>query len=248
MEEDGRIHVAPDARSAGSFAAKRIAESARSAVRDRGFFGIAVSGGETPKVCFEALAAAPLRDEVDWGRWQLFLADERCVPSDDPASNFRLVRENLLARVSLPAGRVHRWPTESAAESAAFEYERELETALGAPPVFDLVQLGLGSDGHTASLFPGTEALAERTRSAAVGLAPTPPRRRLTLTLPVLNRARGVLFLVVGEEKAEIVRRVIEENDPRLPASLVRPERLAAWVLDAAAASRLSTRFRAGSV
>lgn len=163
----------------------------------------------------------------------LFWGDERCVPPDDPESNYRMARETLLGRVPIPAGNVHRWPAERPPEEAAARYGEDLAAAAGAPPVLDFVFLGIGADGHTASLFPGTSALSVADRACAASFVPALGVWRLTLTYPALDTARRAVFLVEGEGKREIVRRVAEGED--LPAGRVRAAETL-WFLDRAAA------------
>jgi 6-phosphogluconolactonase len=207
-----------------------VAQELARAARDGG--QIAVSGGAGPRPAYERAAArAP-----DWSAVTLWWADERCVPPEDPRSNYRLVRETLLDGLSRPPS-VHRVHGERPPEEAAAAYDEEIRGVR-----LDLALLGIGPDGHTASLFPGSAALAETERAAVAaepGLEPLVPR--VTLTIPVLSAARLVLFLVVGEEKAEAAARAFGgDPDPATPASLVRSvEGRTVAVLDAAAASRL---------
>jgi 6-phosphogluconolactonase len=205
-----------------------------------GRIAIALSGGSTPKLLYQSLAAPPLRDAMPWSRIHWFWGDERFVPPDDPASNFRMVREAMLAAVPVPPENVHPIPTVGMTpEAAAAAYERELQSFYGAAsldparPLFDAVLLGLGADGHTASLFPGTAALDERRRWAAVGGAP--PEPRITLTFPVLESSRAVTFLVSGVEKKAALTRVLK-GDPALPAARVRPVGTLTFLIDRAAA------------
>jgi len=172
------------------------------------------------------------RDDLDWAALEIFWGDERSVPPEDPQSNYRMARETLLSLVPIPAANVHRWPAELAPENAANAYEEELDRRLGNDGL-DLVFLGIGDDGHTASLFPGTAALEVRDRRAAANFVPAFDRWRLTLTYVALEAARAVLFLVEGQAKAPVVRRLKDGED--LPASRVRsPETI--WLLDRAAA------------
>jgi 6-phosphogluconolactonase len=229
--------------------ASLVASEAAEAVRERGVFTLALSGGSTPRRMFELLAG---RGGLDWGRVQVFWVDERCVGPDDAASNYRLARETLLDRVSIPAGNVHRMPGETSPCAAAADgYEQELRRVfaeLGAQdgaepgpgdgvPAFDLIHLGMGGDGHTASLFPGSPLLGEERRLvAAVEAAGSPPVERLTLTLPVLNAARAVLFLVSDTGKGGVLDRVLRPAelggpDTSLPAALVRPAGTLVWMI-----------------
>jgi len=208
-------------------------------------FTVALSGGSTPKALYLVLASEPYRTQVDWSKIEFFFGDERGVPPDHPDSNYRLANESLFRPARVVSGRIHRMKGEMENLSAAAElYARELRVlATDDFPHFDLVLLGLGTDGHTASLFPHSEALQERTRWVLPLLeAPRPPRRRLTLTMPVLNAARQVIFLVSGEKKARAVREVLQGMAPAddYPAKLVHPgpERLL-WLVDAGATSLL---------
>lgn len=234
-------------------AARRFVEAGRAAVAARERFAVALSGGSTPEPLFEALARPELRSAVAWESTRLFWADERCVPPDHPDSNYRLARATLLEAVGVPAERVHRMRGEEPdPERAAARYEREMREVLspepGSLPRLDLVLLGIGADGHTASLFPGSDAVAERdrlavaVRSSETAMQP-PIVDRITLTPPAINAARDVLFLVTGERKAPAVAAVLEgpREPERWPAQSVDPvEGSVAWLLDTAAASDLA--------
>jgi 6-phosphogluconolactonase len=201
---------------------------------------LALSGGETPRGLYELLAR-DYRQQVPWQRLQLFWSDERYVPHGDPQSNVRMVRENLLRGARLPAANAHPMPTELAdPEDAARAYERALHRFFTGPfPRFDLVLLGMGADGHTASLFPSSPALEEAVRWVVPTTAPSEPKQRLSLTLPVLNHSAAVYFLVAGTSKAETVARVFRNDTASLslPASRVEPfDGRLVWWLDEAAA------------
>jgi 6-phosphogluconolactonase len=235
-----RVEIAPDPEALARRAAAEIAGRAAAA---RGRFAVALAGGSTPRRTYELLAGSPHRQAVPWGQVEIFFGDERCVPPDDPASNHRMAREALLDRVPIPPARIHRIRGEAPdAAAAAAEYEAVLRAALGAGARLDLVLLGMGQDGHVASLFPGSEALAETGRLVRAVLSPAPPVRRITLTLPALDAAAAALFLVAGAEKAERVAEVLSGRGPDLPAARVRPAGETLWLLDAAAASRLPGR------
>jgi 6-phosphogluconolactonase len=216
----------------------RIHESLATADR----CALCLAGGETPRALYRVLATEE-RDRIPWPRLHLFWGDERFVPQDDPRSNYRLVRESLLDHVPIPPQNVHPPPTDLPdPELAARVYEQTLRRWFPTSwPRFDLILLGLGADGHTASLFPGTPFTAEQIRWVAPACAPADPRLRLTLTLPVLNHASLVFFLVTGTEKADILRRVLTDPSAptRYPAAAVRPEGggVAWWVDENAAAS-----------
>jgi 6-phosphogluconolactonase len=215
---------------------------ALAAVAASGRFAVALSGGSTPRALYALLAsaAAPFRAALPWDRTHVLFADERAVPPGHPDSNYGMARDALLAHVPLPPGNVHRMRGEDDPALAARAYEEELRALLGPAPRLDLVLLGLGTDGHTASLFPGSPLLAERTRLAAAAEAGLEPFvGRITLTLPVLDAARRVLFLVAGAHKAPALARVLRggagEGAP--PAARVRPAGgTVLWLVDRAAA------------
>jgi 6-phosphogluconolactonase len=207
-------------------AAETVAAAAREAVAERGRFALALSGGRTPADLYRLLAG-PYREQVAWSQVHLFFGDERFVPWDDPASNYRMVQETLLAGIPVPAGQVHPIPVVSSPEEAAAAYEAELRTFFGEAPAFDLVLLGMGADGHTASLFPGTAAVDERQRWVAVGRASVEPAVRLTLTRPVLAGARRLLFLVTGSDKEPVIREIQASPEAaagKYPAALIAAE------------------------
>lgn len=231
----GLIRVLPDAAALAATAAEEFAAALRASPRP---FHAALSGGSTPRATHEKLAAIPA---LPWRRVRLFWGDERCVPPDDADSNFGMARETLLSRASIPERGVFRVPTERAPADAAAAYAETIRRELGPAPRFDWIFLGLGPDGHTASLFPGTSVVREKSALTAAVWVESKKSHRVTLTLPVLNAARRVVFVVSGADKAEVVRRVLEDAPGEdAPASLVRPEGGARWLLDAAAASRLT--------
>ena len=222
--------VLADAEAAARAAADRIESLTRAAIEARGAARVALSGGSTPKRLYQLLAERPL----DWTRWQVFFGDERAVPPEHPASNFRMADESLLSRVPIPGHNVHRMQGELRPERAAELYEAEL----GAAPL-DVVLLGMGDDGHTASLFPGRPELDRRDRRVLAARAPVPPEERVTLSLSALAEARTVMFLVTGAGKARRIAEVLAQiaaGEPRLPAALVTPSEHLVFVLDEAAA------------
>jgi 6-phosphogluconolactonase len=245
MGTDAEIVVVKDPPALAEAAARAIVDEAREAVATRGRFTIALAGGATPRETYERLALPPLRDEMSWDRTWVFFGDERAVGPDHPESNYRMAREALLSRVPIAADRIVRMRGEADdRDAAAADYARTLaevfQTRRGELPRFDLVLLGLGVDGHTASLFPGSPVLKEVFRPvAAVHAAAAALPERLTLTFPVLNAASRVLFLVTGAEKAKVVKTVLGD-EALLPAGMVRPAngRLT-WLLDRAAAALL---------
>ena len=194
--------------------------AAREAVAARGRFVFAVSGGHSPWVMLRVCAGEPL----PWEKVHVFQVDERVAPAGDPDRNLTHLKESLLSRAPLPEANVHAMPVEAAdLDAAARAYAKELERLVGSPPAFDLVHLGLGPDGHTASLVPGDPVLSVTDRDVAV-TGPYMGHRRMTLTYPVLDRARSVLWLVTGEEKAPVLQRLMR-GDPSIPAGRVSSAR-----------------------
>ena len=244
------IRIFDDPEAMSRAAAELLVSIARQAVAARGRFSVALSGGGTPRRTYELLATAPYREQVDWSRTHFFWGDERCVPTDDHRSNARLAREALLGQVPIPPGQVHPMDCRPSPEEGARRYEVMLrEFFAPAAPCFDLILLGLGDNGHTASLFPGTPALTESERWVAAVYVPQQELVRLTLTAPLINGAAAVAFLVAGAAKAAVVREVIQgPRDPlRLPAQLINPQRGELyWLLDKAAAGALSQEVLRG--
>jgi len=240
------IRVFPDVHELSHAAADAFRALADTAVSERGRFAVALSGGSTPKELYTILGNKPYSDQIDWERVHLFWADERCVPPEHDDSNFRFARELLISGVPIPGGNVHRIRGEAGAENAAAAYEQDLKAYFGNGgwPVFDLVILGMGEDGHTASLFPGSFRAVENDRQAAPVFLGTQKKDRVTLTLPVLNHARQVLFLVSGVSKRKIIRSILQDGNPDgLPAGLVQPVKgNCTWFLDENAASLMIQR------
>ncbi len=245
----GRILVVDDADALAREAAGDFTRRANAAVATSGRFTVALSGGSTPRRLYARLADpnGPFRSSIEWDRIHLFWGDERHVPPDDPQSNYRMAREELISKVPIPPDNVHRVEAElpDAAEAAS-RYDAELgrffELDPGDFPRFDLILLGVGPEGHTASLFPGTSALAVRDRRAVANWVPKLDAFRITLTLPVFERAASVVFLISGEDKAPIVRAVFDPKEPpgSLPCERVRPEAGdLVWLLDRPAATGL---------
>ncbi len=228
-------------------AAEVVVHTAKEAVEQRGRFTIALSGGSTPKSLFNLLATNA-RTVLPWDRMFFFWGDERHVPPTDPDSNYRMAEEAMLSKIPVAAGNVFRIPAENPdAAAAADAYEQTLRKFFqlepGEVPIFDLILLGMGPDGHTASLFPGSAGLQEKTRLVIANWVDKLKTSRLTLTLPVLNAARCVAFLVSGTDKAAVLKTVFEEDCPveQYPSKLIRPNRgKLIWLVDRAAASELS--------
>jgi 6-phosphogluconolactonase len=235
---DPGLHVFPDPAALALAAAERIAAVAVDAIRARGRCRLVLAGGETPRQAYEVLAGAGQAGGVDWPRVEFFWGDERCVPPDDARSNYRMAREALLDRVPVTPDNVHRIHGEDEPARAALAYERQL-----AGVVPDLVLLGLGQDGHTASLFPGHAAVRERVRTVLAEYVREVSAWRVTMTPPMLNAGRAVLFLVSGAAKAGPLRLALKGSLPPalLPVKAVRPASgCLDWLVDLAAASGLA--------
>jgi 6-phosphogluconolactonase len=232
-----RFVVLPDPDVVAAATADRLIAAGRNAIRRRGRFILALTGGSTPLAVCPLLVVPPRVRRLDWTKVEFFFGDERAVPPNDPQSNYntaRLALLDYLPRVSM--SQVHRMPCElEDLDAGARQYERELREVIGGTgvPRFDLIWLGMGADGHTASLFPGSTALAERERLVVATWAPGPAAWRMTLTYPVLNAAREAMFVVNGADKADAVARV-RSGSTEPPASRVRAERTI-WLVDAAA-------------
>jgi 6-phosphogluconolactonase len=247
----------PNLEALSQAAAEFTCRLAEECVERRGTFTLALSGGNTPRPVYEALAWPPFDIRMPWRDIHLFWGDERCVPSDHPDSNFAMAFRSLISKVPVPSQNVHRISAELSPEEAAETYEKVLgeffrsfvkterhsPVSRGGEPFlsFDLILLGVGKDGHTASLFPGHQALEERKRWVAVVRGPygSPPVPRITLTLPVINRAECVLFMVSGPGKEEVIRSILEDSDPATrsyPAARVSPEGRVVWLIDEGAA------------
>lgn len=244
------IEIVPDAPSVAQRAAERVTDAIAQAVAERGRCVIALSGGSTPRALHAVLAQEPLRSTISWHNLFVFWGDERCVLPSHPESNYQMARDTLLDHVPIPPHHIHRWPAEHPPAQAAAAYAHTLRTVLGPDvPRFDLILLGMGPDGHTASLFPGTDALALTDLAGPTTAANWVPRLdtwRLTLTYPVLNNARAILFLAAGADKAARWQEAQSQlNEPiapdTLPCARVRP--LAGhliWLIDRAMAGTSS--------
>lgn len=247
------VNVYSNLEEASRAAAQRFELLARQNVATKGLFAAALSGGTTPRRLFELLAE-PER-AIPWDHTHLFQVDERCVPPTDPQSNYRMIRETLLSRAPIPEANFHRITAEMPARNeAARRYSEEMARILksnrGEFPRLDLILLGMGPDGHTASLFPGSPALGERKLWVVENFSERLKSWRITLTLPVLNAAAQIIFLVAGDDKADTLRRVLEGSggEAPLPARLVLPaDGGVAWAVDAAAAKLLKSRSRQAS-
>jgi 6-phosphogluconolactonase len=232
--------VLQDAAAVARETAERFVAAAAAAIAERGRFSVALSGGSTPKAVYPLLVSQPLVSRVDWSRVEFFWGDDRSVPPDDPESNFGVAQQMLISHLpGVGPDSVHRMPADAAdRDAAAAAYADEIVRVLGGsssqPPVFDLVWLGMGADGHTASLLPDSEALDVSDRWVVANWAPRLASWRMTLTFPVLDAARQALFVVTGGDKADALRQV-RSGSSELPAGRVDAERTI-WLVDAAAA------------
>lgn len=240
------IIICSDVDELNRMAAAQFVELANDAIARAGRFTVALSGGSTPKELYSLLALAAYRDRTDWQRVHLFWGDERCVPPDHPESNYRMVRESLLSKITMPPENIHRMAGEKEPAEAATAYEDELRKFFrptpGQAPRFDLILLGLGEDGHTASLFPGSTAFNERERLVATTYVERLKAHRLTLTLPVINAAAQVTFLVSGQSKSAVVKKILGGDSPwaNYPAAQVAPvDGRLTWLVTADAAAAI---------
>ena len=238
--------ISPTPAEVAKAAAELFTTAVINAVSARGVARVAISGGTTPKAMFALLAAEPFAFQIPWDKLDLFWVDERCVPPDNADSNYRMTREALLSKVPLPADRIHRMEGELTPEVAAARYESTIRNAFrleGAEtPTFDLILLGMGDDGHTASLFPHTEGLNDLTHIVIANHVPQKDTWRITLTSPVLNQGREVAFLIEGAAKAQVLHDVFlgPFQPDTYPSQIIRPAngRLT-LLLDSAAAAKL---------
>ena len=226
-----------------SWAADLFSKRARDCARNRAAFALAISGGATPRPVHRLLAQEPYRSEIPWASAHLFWVDDRCVPETSPASNFGTAKEDLLDHIPMPPSQIHPMPTEVPPADGARKYEEALRAFFAAEPfpAFDLILLGIGQDGHTASLFPEQRALDERRRWVVAVKGGNPNVSRLTMTFPVLNSAREIVFLVSGKEKAAVTKAMFDEGGTLLPAQRIQPTNgRVTWLMDRQAASLLS--------
>ncbi len=242
--QSGEMRVYADAEAVASAGAELFVTTCRAAIAARGRFRIALSGGSTPRRTYELLASPQFRSQIDWPRVDFFWGDERYVPPDHADNNYRMVREALLRHVSVADEQVHRVHTElGSASAAAGAYEDAIRRCFGTCgiPRFDLIYLGLGTNGHTASLFPHSPALHETDRLVLADFVAEVNMWRITMTAPLLNAGDAVAFLVAGRDKAQVLREVVSgsRDVERLPAQLIRPDNGELfWIVDRAAAAQ----------
>ncbi len=230
-------------------AADIFVRTAIQSVEENGRFAVAISGGSTPRKMHRLLAEPPHVSKIPWDRTHLFWVDDRCVPGTHPASNYGAAKKDFLSRVPIPESQIHPIPRRMPPDESARQYQETItgffHLSAGGVPAFDLIFLGMGTDGHTASLFPGATALNNRNRNGKDRLAVAvkggnPDIYRVTLTLPVLNHARNIVFLVSGKEKAPMLRTILNDPKKDLPAQQVQPGHgKLTWLTDRAAASLL---------
>ncbi len=247
---DQRIQIFADVSELAAAVAQQIVTRAQAAVADHDRFTIALSGGSTPRAVFERLAASPLKEQLPWAKTYVFWGDDRAVPPDHPDSNYRMASESLLQHVPLPKEQIKPILTQcDDLDAAAQHYERVIQSFVpGSPPCFDLILLGMGPDGHTASLFPHSPALTvTNALVTATPVAPLKPHvRRITFTATLINAAAEVVFLVAGADKAGRLAEVLEgpQAPDTLPAQLVRPTNgVLSWMIDQAAAQELKHSY-----
>jgi 6-phosphogluconolactonase len=235
----GHLEILPDPQTLARHVAEWMTQAALAAKTP---FRVSLSGGSTPKALYTLLAADDFRDRFPWARVSWYWGDERFVPYDHPDSNYRMTREAMLSKAPVPPENIHPVPADGTPEEAARRYEHTLREAYGAPtldparPLFDITLLGLGADGHTASLLPGQPVLEERTRWV-VAVSHGRPEIRITMTYPAINSSRRIAFLVTGREKAAILS-TVRGGDSALPAARVRPVGELIWFVDKAAAGQ----------
>jgi 6-phosphogluconolactonase len=245
------IQVYSDAKEVSHAAAELFFQTARRAVEKNGRFTVALSGGNSPRMMYELLARAPYRHQALWEKTFIFWGDERCVPWNDPRSNAGMAANTLLKFVPVPSEHIHRMVCALTPGETVDHYESVLRHNFDTdPPRFDLILLGLGTDGHTASLFPESPALNEKERWVVQVQKPNEDIHRVSLTVPVINNAENIAFLVFGKEKADILAQVLEGRyqPERFPAQIIQPSRGEInWLVDEPAAAKIKGRYHAAS-
>lgn len=245
------ITIYSDIETLSQAAARAVVRIAQESIAKNGRFTIALSGGSTPKKLYGLLAEEPYRSGIDWSLVDIFWSDERCVAPDDAESNYHLAQQVMLSKIPIPANQIHRMPAEQEdRDAASLAYTIEMKNVFGVGdegiPAFDLIQLGMGPEGHTASLFPHQASLHEQQRLIMPVSVPKPPPPRLTFTPRLLNEAQHILFLVTGAEKADAIQAVLERDfqPEEYPAQIVQPPKgEVTWMLDPAAAAKLQKHY-----
>jgi 6-phosphogluconolactonase len=236
--EDNTIHLARRG-------AKVLCSAAKVSIEERKSFTLAISGGSTPRKMHQMMTTEPYISQMSWDKTHIFWVDERCVPAKDPFSNYGVARTDFLDKIPVEKSQIHPMPGEIPPESGAASYQKELTDFFHLKgnqiPVFDLIFLGIGTDGHTASLFPGQRALDEKDQPVVPVKGGNPNVSRITMTFPVLNNARQIVFLVSGDKKARIIQQILKNEKSQLPAQMVKPKTGGLiWLLDKDAASLIS--------
>jgi 6-phosphogluconolactonase len=237
------VKVVPDPAAVASTAAKRIADLSDDAIETHGFFSIALSGGSTPKALFQLLAADPYLNRIKWKNWRIYFGDERCVPPTDAESNFLMATESLLGKVPIAPENIHRMQGELDPNQAAKEYGELLKSNFNDGGL-DVILLGMGDDGHTASLFPHTAALNETKHRCVANFVEKLNTWRITMTAPFINRARQIIVMATGANKADRLHQVLDgpPDIQNLPIQMIDPPAgQALWLLDTPAAAKLAT-------
>lgn len=241
MKAPRKIEIFETREALTTRAADLIVEKLDAALSEKPLASLVLSGGSTPKDLYTLLVLEKYKDKIPWEKLLIFFGDERCVPPDHPDSNYKMAHDALLSQVSIPSENIFRMKGELSPDIAAAEYETAIKSALGEHPKFDIVLLGMGADGHTASLFPGTTALAASEKLVAANYVEKLDSWRLTLTPPAINMSRNIFFLIAGNDKAKAVKEILE-NDADSPAQLIAPRSGSLfWLLDDDAASQLSS-------
>lgn len=239
------IEIADNPDELVSRAFQRFVQTAEDTLKKSDRFSIAISGGSTPRPLYKKMGEEPWRSKIPWQQTHIFWVDERCVPPLDPASNYGAAKSDFLDRIPIPSGQIYPMHGECDPEEGARDYEIDLARFFGlkpgAVPIFDFMLLGIGKDGHMASLFPGQESLDEKKRLVISVTGGDPNVPRMTMTYPLINQARHGVFLVSGRGKAEVLRAILEYRDRTLPAQRIQPKQgPVTWLLDRDAASLLS--------
>lgn len=235
-----QVIIFKDIDGIADYAVRKWTEIAEKTVNEKDSFSVALSGGKTPATLFKKLAK---EKNLPWNRTHVFMVDERFVPYHNENNNYRMINETLLRHVDIPAKNIHPISTTvETPQASALKYEKELDSFFSSRPGLDLVLLGIGNDGHTASLFPGMPSLKEKKhRAIAVPPSGSIMSERITMTFPIINKAKNIMFVAAGSNKSEIIREVKENEKSRLPAAMVRPRKGSLFfLLDEAAASLLS--------
>jgi 6-phosphogluconolactonase len=244
----GKLNISETAEQLVEKIAQTFSDLAHAAIKENGRFIVSLSGGSTPKALYERLAQPPYAGGIKWDHVIVFLGDERCVPHDHPDSNFKMLDEALLSKVAIPESNIFKTMGQAEdPEAAALLYDQEIRRVFVSPseevPSFDLILLGLGPDGHTASLFPETKALKEMHRLYVANYVEKFGSNRLTMTLPLINAGQEVIFLVSGDLKAQILQEVLEQPEKQFPSQLIKPcSGNLHWYVDRAAVKLLNAQ------